>query len=191
MRQKIKWTDKPLTEEERVFAEENHYVLFKFMTSYKLDYSEWYDILVLPYLNPVKKYHRLIELQKFDFGAIAYKTLGSALTNHFRNENRMCRKPEGGFVYIDSLTKYDNSLPPGDKLGYWIDQKQQVEKQVIEKETLVLILRNLDEMQKQIFTMLLEGYTKCLIREAVDISYKKLNRQIEHIQKITYAILSR
>ena len=37
------YADRPLTEEEQVFAEENHELIYKYMKAYKLDLEEWYD----------------------------------------------------------------------------------------------------------------------------------------------------
>lgn len=56
--QKQTYTDRPLTEEEKIFSAdlENYNQLFKYMRIYKLDQEEWYDILIIPYLQAVKKY---------------------------------------------------------------------------------------------------------------------------------------
>lgn len=47
-------TTRPLTEEERAFAEEHHNLIYGYIRSHQLDIEEWYDILVIPYLNSVK-----------------------------------------------------------------------------------------------------------------------------------------
>ena len=57
--QKQTYTDRPLTDEEREFAAdwENYKKLFEFMNFYHMNQEEWYDILIIPYLQAVKKYH--------------------------------------------------------------------------------------------------------------------------------------
>ena len=46
---------RPLTEEERVFAEEHYSLFFYIMrNNLHLDPEEWYDILIIPYLDAVK-----------------------------------------------------------------------------------------------------------------------------------------
>ena len=64
---------RPLTEEERVFAEEHHNLIYGYIRSHQLDIEEWYDILVIPYLNSVKKYFTYEKLQKYSFSLICYR----------------------------------------------------------------------------------------------------------------------
>lgn len=54
--QKHSYTDRPLTDQEKLFAEEKHDFIYTYMRMKHLDIEEWYDILVIPYLNSVKKY---------------------------------------------------------------------------------------------------------------------------------------
>lgn len=57
MRRKASYTDRPLTEEERIFAEKRHDLMYRYMRIHELDIDEWYDRLIIPYLQAVKKYH--------------------------------------------------------------------------------------------------------------------------------------
>ena len=47
-------TTRPLTEEEKQFAEKHHDLMYRYMKIHELDPEEWYDILIIPYLNAVK-----------------------------------------------------------------------------------------------------------------------------------------
>lgn len=47
-------TTRPLTEEEKQFAEDHHDLMYRYMKIHELDPEEWYDILIIPYLNAVK-----------------------------------------------------------------------------------------------------------------------------------------
>lgn len=51
-------SDSPLTAEERVFAEAHHNLMYRYMRIHDLDIEEWYDRLIIAYLNSVKKYLR-------------------------------------------------------------------------------------------------------------------------------------
>lgn len=51
---KAEYTDRPLTEEEKIFAEEHHDFLYIYMRNRHLLIEEWYDLLVIPYLQAVK-----------------------------------------------------------------------------------------------------------------------------------------
>ena len=79
--QKAPYTDRPLTEQEKIFAEEHHDLMYRYMRVHKLDVEEWYDRLIIPYLQAVKKYHEYERLQKLKFEQIFFRTLDSARSN--------------------------------------------------------------------------------------------------------------
>lgn len=60
-------SDSPLTAEERVFAEAHHNLMYRYMRIHDLDIEEWYDRLIIAYLNSVKKYLRYEKLQSLKF----------------------------------------------------------------------------------------------------------------------------
>lgn len=189
--QKRDYTDRPLTAEEKVFAEDYHHAIYYFMKDYHLDPGEWYDILIIPYLQAVKKYHCNLEAQQFSFFTVCNGVLWTAMKNHKRAERIQCRKPEGGIISLDYTVQGDNPFAEHKLDCYWIDTKQRVEEQILDKETLTLIINSLNEVQQRIFTMLLEGYQKYLIKEALCISQTILARQIERIREVTYTVLYR
>ena len=99
--QKQTYTDRPLTDEEREFAAdwENYKKLFEIMRYYNLNEEEWYDILIIPYLQAVKKYHVREDLRKnYKFFHVLNLMITKAVYNHNRAMNRQSRMPEGGFV---------------------------------------------------------------------------------------------
>ena len=40
----------PLTEEEQIFAEENHFLIAKYLRKRRLPIDEWYDVVIFPIL---------------------------------------------------------------------------------------------------------------------------------------------
>jgi len=134
--QKADYTDRPLTEEERAFAadEKNYNLLFGFMRGNRLNPEEWYDILIIPYLNAVKKYCSRPELQIYAFSTILNNVLTTAVYNHYRAMHRKKRMPEGGLVSLDYTLEGDNPFAENTIAEWWIDKKTSVEKQVILKE---------------------------------------------------------
>lgn len=154
---------RPLTEEERVFAEEHHNLIYGYIRSHQLDIEEWYDILVIPYLNSVKKYFTYEKLQKYSFSLICYRTLDNARSNYFRDMNREKRCPEGGLFSYDALV--DDGYKEHE-LGFdLVDIYVNVEKQVILKELYKEFYRRCTEYNARIadvrkieLEMLLQGY---------------------------------
>ena len=83
------YAKRPFTEEEQAFAEENHELMYKYMKAYKLDLEEWYDVLIIPYLQVVKKYFSYPDLRKYKFEQICFRTLDSARKNYLIKAERM------------------------------------------------------------------------------------------------------
>lgn len=128
------YSTRTLTEKEREFATTNHDRLFFYMRKRRLDSEEWYDILVIPYLNAVKKYHEYEHLQIYSFSTILEKTLDSAVGHHLRSERTKKRRPDGGFVSLDYTMEGDNLFSEHQIEAWLIDHKANVERQIIFKE---------------------------------------------------------
>ena len=125
-------TTRPLTEEEKQFAEDHHDLMYRYMKIHELDPEEWYDILIIPYLNAVKKYHQYERLQSLKFEQVFFRTLDNARSNYWRDMNRKKRCPEGGLFSYDSLL--ENGYEEKNFEFCLIDPYTNVERQVILRE---------------------------------------------------------
>lgn len=186
---KASYTDRPLTEEERIFASdpENYDLFFKYMRVYKLDQEEWYDILILDYLRAVKKYCSVNDLQKFKFVQILFRTLDNGRSNFYRDKNRKKRMPDGGYQCIDSLDFLLENRDTGDvdtKESIIPDIRQQIEQEVLDNLTILDIMQNISIIQRQILNMFLEGYKKVEVMRYLNISQTKLTNQMESIKEV-------
>ena len=192
-------TTRPLTEEERIFAEENHNLIYGYIRLHQLDIEEWYDILIIPYLNSVKKYFTYEKLQKYSFSLICYRTLDSARSNYFRDMKRKKRCPEGGLFSYDLLL--DNGYEENNFEFELIDPYTNVERQVILKELYREFYRKCTEreawandIRKTELDMLIEGHTlKQILRTTLkmyggcnddDLYSWALDNDIERFRKI-------
>lgn len=185
--QKQTYTDRPLTDEEREFAAdwENYKKLFEFMHYYKMNEEEWYDILIIPYLQAVKKYHVREDLRaNYRFWHVCNLVLSKAVYNHNRAMNRQKRMPEKGIVSLDYTMLGDNPFSEYKLDELWIDHNQQVERVVLDKEMLAEILMGLTTIQGKMFEMLLEGYTKTEIGRELCITYSVMTAQLESVEKV-------
>lgn len=191
--QKQTYTDRPLTDEEREFAAdwENYKKLFEFMNFYHMNQEEWYDILIIPYLQAVKKYHVREDLRaNYKFWHVCNLMLSKAVYNHNRAMTRQKRMPDGGILSLDFMVEGDNPFSEHTLDDLWIDRKQQTEKIVLDKEMLAEILVGLDDVQSRIFEMLLDGYNKTEISKQLSISYTTLKAQLEKLQSVVTDYLS-
>ena len=190
--QKQTYTDRPLTEEEREFAAdwENYKKLFEIMRYYNLDEEEWYDILIIPYLQAVKKYHVREDLRaNYKFFHVLHLMLTKAVYNHNRHINRQ-NQWHNGIISLDYTLQGDNPFCEYQIDEWWIDRNQQTERVVLDKYMLESILIGLNDVQTRIFEMLLEGYSKTEISKQLSISYTTLKAQLEKLQKVVSDYLS-
>ena len=155
------------------------------MHFYHMDQDMWYDILIIPYLQAVKKYHVREDLRaNYKFWHVCNLMLSKAVYNHNRAMKRQKRNPEGEILSLDFTLQGDNQFSEHKLDDLWIDRKQQTEKIVLDKEMLVEILEGLDDVQRRIFEMLLEGYNKTEIKKEQCISHVALKIQLERVQTI-------
>ena len=157
---------RPLTEEEKIFAadEGNYSYLFFYMRKMRLDPEEWYDILIIPYLDAVKKYHEYESARQYTFSTVLKNKLYSALTAELKKRKSQKRMPEGGFVSLDYTMEGDNPFSEHPVEVYWIDPTKNVEAYVIEKEFFRDMFDNAShyaepELLKMIIKMRINGYT--------------------------------
>lgn len=183
---------RPLTDEERVFAadEGNYNYLFFYMRKMNLDPEEWYDILIIPYLDAVKKYHEYESARQYAFSTVLKNKLYSAFTAELKQRRSKKRMPEGGIVSLDYTLLGDNPFCEYNIDEWWIDRKQQTEKIVLDKEMLAEILLGLTDVQGRIFEMLLEGYNKREIGKELSLSSAILKVQLEKLQMVVSDYLS-
>lgn len=107
----------PLTEEERIFAEENHDVISWCLKLEGRDYDENYSIAVFGYLKAVKRWFAREELHKYSFKTIARWAIKSYLyceaEKSFRRIQTISLETpigdENGLTLMDVIT-YDNYL---------------------------------------------------------------------------------
>ena len=126
---------RPLTEEEKIFAEEHYSLFFYIMrNNLHLNPEEWYDILIIPYLDAVKKYHEYESARQYAFGTVLKNKLYTAFTNEIKRRKRKKVIPQDKLTSLDYMLEGDNPFAEYRVEDWWIDKKASVEKQVILKE---------------------------------------------------------
>ncbi len=180
MKSRAPYTDRPLTEEEKRFAEEHHDLMYRYMRVHHLDVEEWYDILIIPYLQAVKKYHEYEKLKSLAFEQIFFRTLDSARSNYWRAMNRKKRCPENGFIcsFDDFITEDQDETFE----NFLIDRYTNVEKQIIQEELYKEFYNRCTErkpwqndLKKTELDMLIQGKSSEQILKAILLKYKVSN----------------
>ena len=158
------YAKRPLTEEEQVFAEENHELIYKDMKAYKLDLEEWYDVLIIPYLQAVKKYFSYLDLREYKFEKICFRILDSARKNHWiKAERRKCYPSGKYFYYPTQTTTEDEALALG---------------------MLKVAVESLTDTQREILLSLVNGSRSSDVIEKLCISSATYYRQVRTIKQI-------
>ena len=106
--------DKKLTEKQRQFAADNHYVLENFLRYRGLPMDEFYDVVIFRFLKAVQQYDERKDLQKYKFSTIAEYAMRSAVSNYFAKKKRRDEKVE--ILSLDYQFN-DSSLTLGDVIA--------------------------------------------------------------------------
>ena len=65
--------DIPLNETQRIFADKNHNLVYKFLHEKNLPASEYYDIVIFGYLRAVQRYLADPNLAGYSFSTVAWR----------------------------------------------------------------------------------------------------------------------
>ena len=80
-------SDLPLTAEEKLFAEKNHEIVYKFLRKHHLSEADFYDVVIFSYFRAVCRFCTIPELQQYSFNTIAWSAMKGALRSHYRSQN--------------------------------------------------------------------------------------------------------
>ena len=76
----------PLTPEQRLFAAENHDLVYKFLHEKQLSINEFYDVIIFAYLRSVCRFLTEPKLKQYSFGTIAWSSMNRATYNYYRSQ---------------------------------------------------------------------------------------------------------
>ena len=67
--------DIPLNDTQRIFADKNHNLVYKFLHEKNLPASEYYDIVIFGYLRAVQRYLTDPNLTGYSFSTVAWRAM--------------------------------------------------------------------------------------------------------------------
>lgn len=163
-----------LSKKEQLIAEKYYYIIFCYMKYYHLDSDEWYDILIIPFIQSIKKYYEFDHLQQYSIKTIIYHTLNSARCNQYRKLKRRYKKN----ISYDKVEDYLFYVAP-------IIPQINLEKEACSNLMLLEILNNLTTPQQKIIVLMLsEGFPKVTIKNYLSISDYYLRKEIAVIKDL-------
>lgn len=83
--------DIPLNDTQRIFAEKNHNLVYKFLHEKNLPASEYYDIVIFGYLRAVQRYLTDPNLAGYSFATVAWRAMEGEVVNTYRTDKRRFR----------------------------------------------------------------------------------------------------
>lgn len=83
--------DIPLNETQRIFADKNHNLVYKFLHEKNLPASEYYDIVIFGYLRAVQRYLTDPNLAGYSFSTVAWRAMEGEVVNAHRTDKRRFR----------------------------------------------------------------------------------------------------
>lgn len=169
-----------LTATERKLAEENHNLIYAFLSKGKYSTEDYYNIVVFGYLKGIQVYCRRADLQrKYKLSVIVWNYMRAELNHYFEMERAQKRTTEETTLSLDTEGAETENL-------YNLIGGKSAESDVLESIFAEGMLKNLTETQRKIICIKAEGYNNTeackLLEMASSTLYKEINR-IKNILK--------
>lgn len=153
--------DRPLTEKEKLFSEENYKIFLWYTRFRKLD-EDAIDALVIPYLNAVKEYLSIPRLQQYKFSTILVKQMDAYRQRYYNNMYTQRHRPEGGIYSLDHTVSNEDGKERQIE-SYMYDRNVDIEKRFIDQEVFkefqnIVDTFSMGKQMKIVLNLLLEKY---------------------------------
>ena len=159
---------KRLTEEQKAFAEENHNLIYTFLHKRNLNRDEYYDVVVMGYLNAVANYD---PSRGTTFSTYAFFCMNNSVKMHYRAGVNKANK------WGISFTGLEDPLFDGFTRGEVIPHPEDVES-LFRYEEYIRAINSLSPRLREIIMMRIEGFNQVEIAKKVGISQTQIGRLI-------------
>ena len=142
----------PLTEEQRLFAEEHHDFIYQYLNGRHLN--------VFGYLEAVQDYLEKPKLQQYRFSTIACISMRNALATEWEKQNRPVRR---AYLeeYREDTSELDAFLPA---------RQERLAEAMDDRNRLLALLAYLTPKERQVVHLQADGYTYREIAEICNIT---------------------
>ena len=136
---------RPMTKEEREFAEQKHDLVVEFLHRRHLPMNDYYDIVIFGYLSAVQQYFRNPPAG-VEFKTMAFRAMKDAI---LREGEYHARAKRCGYTVSLDTEGYHSTIP---------DQKQDVERQTERKALLEQVAKVATPRENKIIELLVDGF---------------------------------
>lgn len=167
----------PLTKKQQELITLNHKLIYSFAYSKNLHIDDFYDILAIGMCKAAKAYDE----SKGKFSYFAYCCMNNELKEYYRHIKQQRAIPN------KAILSYDNFMP--NKEGFEVDLLEilsddySVQDMVINDITTNEFIQRLDDRQKLIVKLLMEGITQTEIASYLNCTIQNIHRIVMIIRK--------
>ena len=164
-----------LTEEQKIFAEQNHMLVEQFLWKNHLEWAEFYDVVIFGYLEAVQEYLEKPELSKYPFSSIAWRKMRYSMINEYIYRNCPKRTAPMGTYSVD----YELSV----SREQVSEEMNRVAKNLEHRAQLRQLMSHMTAKEKEVVCMRAEGYTYREIAEHCNITMRGVSARLIRMRK--------
>jgi RNA polymerase sigma factor (sigma-70 family) len=168
----------PLTEEEKRFAEENHNLIYQFLSTKHLTPEDFYDVVAIGYCRSIKIWFSRIDQSKYKFSTIAYQCMLTDVCHYFTIKNAKKRQ-----AHVGSL---DDKPRTADVSSYYESTPDRIQGLEERTENVILIEaieKVLTKKQKVVFDMIKLGIPKSDIGTQLGVTRQAVDHSVQLIRQ--------
>ena len=164
-----------LTEEQKIFAEQHHVLVERFLWKNHLERSEFYDVVIFGYLEAVQEYLEKPELSKYPFSSIAWRKMRFCIINEYIYRN--C--PKRNALMETYRENYDCVFSREQVL----EQVNCVASELEDRVQLQQLMSHMTVKEKEVVCMRAAGYTYREIAEHCIITMRGVSARLIRMRR--------
>lgn len=164
----------PLTSEQKIFATQNHDLVYKFLNENRLPIDEFYDVVIFGYLRAVKRFFNEKGLHCYQFATIAWNCMKVDLINHSKVQSRQKNSAETISLHaeIDDNLSLEEAIIVSDSI------MQQLEVELLLHD----LAKHVSKQQMEIVRLKSSGYNLRDIATRQNTSTKRIRSLLEEVR---------
>lgn len=168
----------PLTPEQKIFAAQNHDLVYKFLQKRNLPIEDFYDVIVFGYLHSVYRFFSEPQLKQYAFGTVAWKEMYYALNDY--KKAMYCQKRNAEVLSLHSEFDDGDSVLEETIVSGSDDLMTQLEINLILHD----LAKRVSKQQMEIVKMRAHGYSLRDIATRQNTSAKRIRKLLEEIRSV-------
>lgn len=173
-------SDIPLTPEQRLFAADNHDLVYAFLRERNLPENEYYDIVIFGFLRAVRRYFTEAALRQYKFSTIAWNCMYVDLFNYLKAQHRQKRTATVVSIHI---SKHDD-LPLEEAIAGTDELMQQLETRLLLHD----LASRVSKQQMDMVRLRNSGYSDRDIAQKQNISMSQVKKLLNEVRLVLKAM---